>query len=199
MIKDFKKPDLKAPRRREGSHNILQHNEFYKDFKLKYPEFELVPDKELKKIIKIFNESLWNHALHNRDGVELPEHLGYIFIGTCSSPKVYNTDFGKSIKNNDIRYRLKNFESDNYLAKIFYTNFSTKYKFKNRMLWKFTAVRDFKRSVSKVYPDNWKKYVQVENGKNISKYLNSYYKEQWIEKQINDFVIDPLYNEFDLN
>ena len=67
------------------------------------------------------------------------------------------------------------------------------------MLWRFTAVRDFKRSVSKVYPDNWKKYVQVENGKNISKYLNSYYKEQWIEKQINDFVIDPLYNEFDLN
>ena len=198
MIKEFRKPDLKAPRCRQQIHTVL-NNKFIEEFTTKHPKYKDLKMSDIRKILNTFHGKLWDHALHNRDGVELPEHLGYIFIGTCSSPKVYNTDFGKSIKNNDIRYRLKNFESDNYLAKIFYTNFSTKYKFKNRMLWRFTAVRDFKSSVSKVYPDNWKKYVQVENGKNISKYLNSYYKEQWIEKQINDFVIDPLYNEFDLN
>ena len=45
----------------------------------------------------------------------------------------------------------------------------TKYRFKNHDLWGFTGVRDFKRSVAKTYPKEWKKYVQVDNLLKISR------------------------------
>jgi len=57
----------------------------------------------------------------------------------------------------------KNWETDGNLAKIFYTNYSTKYRFKNRELWRFEACRDFKRTVAKKYPSNWTKYVVMKN------------------------------------
>ena len=198
IIKHFKKPDLNAPRKRESIYSIYNAN-FLKKFKKENPEYKNVSNSDLKKILHVFNGSLWDHAINNRDGVELPENLGFIFLGTCISPKKYNTDFGRSIKDGDIRHRQKNFDSDNFLAKIFYTNFANKYKFKNRELWKFEAVRDFKRSVSKVYPNNWKIYVQVENNRNISKYMEAYKRTEWIKHTRDTFVIDPLYNEFDLN
>lgn len=198
VITHFKKPDLKAPRKREEVHSIY-NKVFFEKFKKDNPEFKDVPIKDLKEIIKVFNGELWNHALNYRDGVELPENLGFIFLGTCLSPKKYNTDYGKSIQDSGLRHRQKNFDSDNFLAKIFYTNFANKYKFKNRELWRFTAVREFKRSVKDIYINNWKIYVQVENGKNISKYMQTYKKNEWFRNSIETFTIDPLYNEFDLN
>lgn len=47
-----------------------------------------------------------------------------------------------------------NLDTDGKLAKIFYTNLSTKYRFKNRELWQFKAVRQFKRTVAEVYLSN---------------------------------------------
>lgn len=198
IITQFKKPDLNAPRKRESKYNVY-NKQLLKQFKIDNPEFKNLTPAEFKEIISVFNGELWDHALNYRDGVELPENLGYIFLGTCFSPKKFNTDFGKSILGNGLRYRQKNFESDNFLAKIFYTNFANKYKFRNRELWKFEATRNFKRSVSKIYPNNWKIYVQVESNKNISKYMQAYRKSEWIKKSNETFVIDPLYNEFDLN
>ena len=32
----------------------------------------------------------------NRDGVELPDSLGYIFIGTCPAAKTVNTNYALS-------------------------------------------------------------------------------------------------------
>ena len=56
-----------------------------------------------------------------------------------------------------------NLDTDGKLAKIFYTNLSTKYRFKNRELWQFKAVRQFKRTVAEVYPKQWNKYIVMEN------------------------------------
>lgn len=197
MIKDFKKPDLNAPRCRENAHIIIG-KEFLKEFVEKYPQYKDLSDKDVKKILKTFHGKMWDHALHNRDGVELPEGLGFIFVGTCQAAKTFVIDFATSLEY-DQKMRHRNLASDNYLAKIFYTNFASKYKFKHREMWYFRGTRDFKRAVAKVYPEKWKMYVQVESGRNISKYVNAHRKTVHIEKKNDEFEIDPLYNEFDID
>ena len=88
--------------------------------------------------------------------------------------------YGKVLQNN-------NWDTDGHIGKIFYTNWSTKYRFKNRELWRFEAIRDFKRSVAKEYPKDWQKYIMM---KNKYKVAHLYNKE-----------IDPdklsKYNEFE--
>jgi hypothetical protein len=197
MIKDFKKPDLNAPRCRENVHNIAT-KAFLKDFVEKYPQYKDLTIEQVKQILSTFHGKMWNHAVHNRDGVELPEGLGFIFVGTCQPAKSYVIDFASSVEYEQ-KIRHRNFESDNYLAKIFYTNFASKYKFKNREMWWFKGTRDFKRAVAKVYPEKWKMYVQVENGKSISKYMANLRKTDAINKKKESFEIDPTYNEFDID
>tara|TARA_R110001632_G_scaffold43724_1_gene111184 strand:+ start:490 stop:1056 length:567 start_codon:yes stop_codon:yes gene_type:complete len=161
MINNFKKPNLNAPRHRQKRLGLL-NEQIIKEFKEKKPLYSNIDSVKLKKIIKIYNAKLWNGVIDNRDGVELPDSLGYLFIGTCPSSKSINTNYvlsnqyGKVLQN-------KNWETDGNLAKIFYTNYSTKYRFKNRELWRFEACRDFKRTVAKKYPSNWTKYVVMKN------------------------------------
>ena len=50
-MKEFKKPDLAAPRYRPKAHNLLT-NDFFKTFKTKFPKYKDIDEKELKKIIK---------------------------------------------------------------------------------------------------------------------------------------------------
>ena len=166
MISNFKTPDLNKPRYREKTLGLL-NMELINDFKEKYPIYKNIDNKKLKNIIKVYNEKLWKEAIDNRNGVELPDSLGYLFIGTCPTPKSVNTNYtlskqyGKVLQN-------KNWETDGKIAKIFYTNYSTKYKFRNRELWQFTAVRQFKRSVAQEYPKQWNKYIVMENKKRVA-------------------------------
>ena len=64
--------------------------------------------------------------------------------------------YGKVIQN-------KNWDTDGNVGKIFYTNYSPKYRFKTRELWQFIAIRQFKRAVAKTYPKQWKKYVRMQS------------------------------------
>ena len=186
MIKEFKKPDLNAPRCRKGAPRIVTNN-FLSEFIEKYPQYKDLSLEQISLILNTFHGKLWNHALHNRDGIELPESLGYVFLGTCASAKKYNIDIANSIKHNT-KVRHQNFESDNYLAKIFYTNFASKYKFKNRELWTFKATRDFKRAVP-----------EVESGRNIMKYMKAARKNDYFRQIKVSYKVDSSYNEFDLN
>ena len=161
MINNFKKPNLKGPRYREKRLGLL-NKKTISEFKDKKPLYSSIDDSKLKKIIKLYNQNLWNGVIDNRDGVELPDSLGFLFTGTCPTLKTVNTNYqlsaqyGKVIQN-------KNWETDGKIAKIFYTNYTTKYRFRNRELWGFVACRDFKRSVAKNYPENWNKYPIMKN------------------------------------
>lgn len=197
MIKEFKKPDLKAPRCRKKAHQVLNKT-FMEEFGEKYPEYAHLTLNEAYTIVSDFNQQIWNEVVHTRNGVDLPERIGHIFIGTCVRAKKLNVNYGDSIKN-DVRLRHRNFESDNFLAKIFYTNYSTKYNLKHKELWNFIGIREFKREVAKVYPEKWKMYLQVENKKHISKYLKEIKQKDYFTKIKESFVIDPLYNEFEIN
>ena len=161
MINNFKKPDLNASRYREKRLGIL-NKETIKEFKDKKPLYSNIDNNKLKKIIKLYNVKLWNAVISYRDGVELPDSLGYLFIGTCPSSKTINPNYALSHQYGKI-LQNKNWETDGNLGKIFYTNWSTKYRYKNRELWRFVACREFKRAVAKTYPLNWTKYVVMKN------------------------------------
>mgnify|MGYP003658481639 CR=1 FL=1 len=166
MISNFKAPNLNAPRYRKKVLSLL-NMDLIKEFKDKYPAYSKIDNEKLKSIIKLYNKKLWEEVIDNRNGVELPDSLGYLFIGTCPAAKSVNTNYalskqyGKVLQNN-------NFETDGKIAKIFYTNYSTKYRFRNRELWQFKATRDFKRTVAKTYPEKWAKYIVMKNKKRVA-------------------------------
>ena len=166
MISNFKQPNLNAPRYREKVFSIL-NTETLKEFKDKYPIYKNINNDKLKKVIKLFNNNIWKEVIENRNGVELPDSLGYLFIGTCPASKNVNTDYALSKQYGKV-LQNKNWETDGKVAKIFYTNYSTKYRFRNRELWQFKAVRQFKRAVAKSYPKKWTKYIIMDNKKRVA-------------------------------
>ena len=166
MAKQFKKPDLNAPRYRPKKLN-LTNVDFYKKFIEDNPKYSHITLEQFKDVIKTFNGFIWQTVVNERDGVQLPEQLGYLFIGSCPRKKS-NVDFDKS-KKYGVVLQNQNWESDQYLAKIFYTNYETKYRFKNHELWGFKGVRDFTRMVGQTYPKQWKKYIQVDNLLKVSR------------------------------
>lgn len=194
MVKEYKKPDLNAPRYRPKKLN-LTNTEFYDRFIQENPKYGDLTIEQFKDIIKSFNGKIWETVISERDGVQLPEQLGYLFIGSCPRKKS-NVDFSKS-KEHGIVLQHQNWESDQFAAKIFYTNYETKYRFKNHELWGFKGVRDFTRSVGKTYPKEWKKYIQVDNLIRVSRL----FRTQKFKQTKNEEVIDLLknYDEFNLD
>ena len=193
-MREFKKPDLKAPRYRPEAYSIM-NKQFFESFKKRYPKYKDLDNKEIRKIIKYFNKVLYQTIIDTRDGVLLPEQIGWIFIGTCQSPKKENVDFAKSNKYG-VAVSNKNWETDGKLAKIFFTSYAPKHKMKNREFWGFTACRDFKRSVAKAYPENWNMYLVVEPTAKIKlAYNKAKYKEY---KAIETMRALENYNDFDL-
>ena len=60
--------------------------------KEKYPKYSDIDDKSLRQICNNFHVLFLETVIDKRDGVELPEGLGNIFIGTCQTSKKKNID-----------------------------------------------------------------------------------------------------------
>lgn len=193
MIRTYRKPDVTAPRFRPKKLN-LTNREFYEQFLKENPKYSGLTLEQFKSVISTFNGKIWEKVIENRDGVALPEQLGYIFIGTCPRKKSL-VDFRKSAEFG-VKLQHQNWESDNYVAKIFYTNFETKYAFKHHEMWGFTGLRDFKRTLAKVYPIEWKKYVQVDNMIRVSKIFRKQKFRMFKEEETRDLL--QYYDEFNL-
>ena len=95
--KEFKKPNIKGPRFRPDVYQVM-NPKLFNDFRKKHLRYKDVSDKDLRKIGKAFNILFWENVIDVRDGVELPEGLGYVFVGTCQASKKNNINFGKSQK-----------------------------------------------------------------------------------------------------
>ena len=193
-MKEFKKPDVKAPRFRPEKYNVLS-KEFFEKFKKKYPKYKSLDDNNLRKIIKSFNQVIAQAVVDTRDGVQLPEQIGWLFIGTCQQSKKNNIDFAKSVKYG-VQVTNKNWETDGKLAKIFFTNYAPKHRLKNREFWGFTACRDFKRNVSKSYPENWNMYVAVDPTQRLKLAHTKRTYIEFMNKKAENSL--KTYNEFDL-
>jgi hypothetical protein len=194
MAKPYKKPDLNAPRYRPKKLNLC-NKDFISSFKTAFPKYKDVPDDVLKNIITAFNGKIWKTVVELRDGVELPEQLGYIFIGSCPRKKS-NVDFKKSEHYGTV-LQNQNWESDQFVAKIFYTNYETKYRFKNHDLWGFKGLRDFTRMVGQTYPTEWKKYLQVDNKVKISRLFRIEKFKQFKTEETAELLKN--YDEFNLD
>ena len=193
-MKEFKKPDVTAPRFRPAVYNILS-KEFFNELKERYPKYKHLTETEIRKIIKSFNILVYQNVIEKRNGIQLPEQVGWLFIGSCQKSKKQNINFAKSLKYG-VTVTNNNFETDEKLAKIFFTNFAQKYKMKNREYWSFVACRDFKRSVAKNYCDNWNMYIVVDS----TKKLNTAYSKEFFKNKIKNENEKSLinYNEFDI-
>lgn len=194
MNKVFRVPDVKAPRFRQSGYNVMT-KEFFKLFKEKHPKHKDLDETFIKSIIKKFNETLWENVIETRDGVQLPEGIGSLFIGTCRRAKSSNVDYAKS-KKYGVSVSNTNWETDGKLAKIFYTSYASKYKFEFRECWSFVACRNFKRSVAKTYPENWTMYIQVDPVKKLRNFYKSTTIRRVNEKRLKKEL--TTYNEFDL-
>jgi hypothetical protein len=192
MCASFRKPDLKAPRFREKKFNILS-KQLFVEFREKYKEHKDMSYEQFKDIITTFNNNLYNGVIDNRNGIELPEGLGFIFIGTCPPTKKPNIDYKKSMEYGVVTNH-KNWDSNNNLMKIFYTNSKVKYHLQNKQLWAFEGVRDFKRTASKTYRDEWTKYVVVDKTKRISAMIDKVKKKQYAVEITNKQLAN--YDEF---
>lgn len=194
MNKQYNKPNLNAPRFRPKRTTILKQS-LYNAFIEKYPQYKDVDLATFKEIIRTFNEELYNGIIQNRDGVELPEGLGFIFIGTCPPAKKYNIDIKKSLECGVV-VKHQNWDSDNNLLKIFYTNHTSKYPLQNKQVWAFKAVRAFKRTASAVYKEDWPKYIVVDPMQKISGLFAKMRKRDFIMEDVKHVPDD--YNEFNM-
>jgi hypothetical protein len=190
----FKKPDLNAPRFRPESHQVV-NTELYKQFIAANPKYNGLDFKSFKEIIYAINGKIWETVIAEREGVELPEQLGYLFIGSCSRKAGTNADHKKSIEYGQL-IQNRNWESDEYVAKIFYTNCETKYRFKNHELWGFTGVRQFKRAIAQEYPISFKRYIVVDNTTRVSRLFRKEKSKEFYEKKLLDHL--ARYDEFRL-
>ena len=131
-----------------------------------------------------YRESLLHAAEEKKNIFKIAQSFGYkpklsspsIAIGEFSIEVPATLDGGEYVPNTNYALSKKygkvlqnmNLDTDGKLAKIFYTNLSTKYRFKNRELWQFKAVRQFKRAVAKTYPEQWPKYIVMESKKRVA-------------------------------
>jgi len=193
-MKPIKKPNVKGPRFRERRMSVLTKDTL-KKFKKKYPEYGDLSLAQFKEIVKVFNNNITEGVIENRNGIELPEGLGYIFMGTCPTPKKKNVDYNKSIKYG-VETTYRNWDSDNNLLKIFYTNYKSKYSFQNKQVWAFKAVKHFRSRASAAYKEDWTKYIRVDPTSKISAMFKRQRKREYMENRKPD--IPKGYDEFKL-
>lgn len=193
-MKEYKEPDIKAPRFRPDTLNIL-NKEFFEKFKQKHSKYKTLDYAKFKEIIKQYNKTFYNTVINTRDGVQLPEQIGWLFIGTCQKSKKENIDFVKS-KKYGVTVTNKNWDTDGKLAKIFFSNFATKHKIKNREFWSFKGAREFKRTVAKNYAENWNMYINVDPNIKLKKAYAKFFKKDYAIKQTAKSL--ETYNEFDI-
>jgi len=194
MNKQFNKPDLNAPRFRPKRTSLL-NKALYNEFIEKFPEHAELDLAIFKQIIRTFNDELCNGVIQNRDGVELPDGLGFIFMGTCPPAKKANIDISKSIKYGVVATH-QNWDADGNLLKIFYTNHTSKYPLQNKQVWAFKAVKQFRKEASDVYKENWPKYIVVDSMQKISALFAKTRKRDYIKEEVKNIPDD--YNEFNM-
>lgn len=155
---EMKKPNLNAPRIRKTFKNTLD-KELFQRFVEKYPDYN-IDWKTFKNIINVSNGVISEMIVESREGVDLPYALGKLMIGACNKKKGKNYDYTTSSQIGK-EAEHKNWESNRYLCKIFYSTFETKYKFPMMDNWCFKPCRELKRSCSRAFRKEWNKFMKV--------------------------------------
>lgn len=194
-IMGFRKPDVKAPRFRKRVKYVIS-NDFLDKFRRRFPEHRLIKHEMFSEIMQVFHDQLIQGIIDNRDGIELPEGLGFIFVATCQKAKKPKIDYKASIAANR-KITFQNWESDNRLMKIMYSNTAVKYKLSNKQVWGFRVCRSGRLTISNRYRQQWQKYHVIPNMKGIHKmFENRVRKNSFRERKQ---ILPADYNEFKMD
>lgn len=193
-MKSFKAPDVHAPRFRPKRKWIVD-KAFKNSVNDKLRQSKPLETKDLLAIVETFNTTLYKEVINNRDGAELPEQLGCIFLGRCMPKVSLNTDFKHSADQQQV-VEHKNWDSNDFLLKIFYHNYDNRYRFQDHEIWGFEASRQFSRAASKAFKDIWTKCIHIDHSLQISKLFHKRVFKQNSE-EYKTRVIEE-YDEFEI-
>ena len=187
-------PDLNAPRFRKLRHSIIDED-FINDFLQEHPEYkgmrEVSKKGFIKKVIHKFNSYIWKHVLVNRDGIDLPERLGVVFVGAKTSmynPVKYGVSaaVGKEV-------RTTNPETNGLIARVFYSRHSRNHGITVRTIWGFKICRAFARELASVFKTSYNMFQRVEN----KRQLMILFEERTKKKGSGNVYVPTDYNEFE--
>lgn len=159
-MSNFKEPDRKAPRYRP-QRDMVYSNSFFKEFYEKHPGLKHLSKAKIRLIVREFNKKIVEECCLYRDGVELPEGLGFIFVASIKmKDRTDLVDYAKSIKYKK-KILHKNHDTNGYVGKIMYTVVPAKYKIKDASIWSLVASRNFKNAMKRVYSSNYNRYHNI--------------------------------------
>lgn len=164
----MKIPDKKAPRFRRKIKTLI-NPKFFKDFKELHPEYKDLTYLKFKEIIIKYNGLIRKTSVNYRYGVRLPYNLGFLLVISCENKKENRAPNWNLIGKKEGVVRHSNWDSDGLLAKIMYSNYSLKYNFLDRILWRFQPSREFKKDVSRNFAENYENYIKANFKTKISK------------------------------
>jgi hypothetical protein len=198
MNNTFRKPDLNAPRRKRKRYAIATQA-FFAKFRRHFPQYKAYTDPQLSSIIKASNQLLWETACNTKDGIELPQRLGAIFLGMIKIDRCKIKDYGTSIKSNTEVY-ARNLGTDGHLGKIIFTNHTNKSTLIDSDIWEFEACRNFSRAASKKFKEDWHRYQVIPMSFKPSDLLKKRRIKDFAVKRSKEFFEENIenYNEFDL-
>jgi len=168
-MKIYHKADKKAPRFRTN-YSLVVNQAWLKKLKKQFPELPL-SGKDIHKIIDTFHMLCRKVITETRDGLQLPEQLGHIFIGAFK-PK--NEDPMRQIAIYGKRKPVPIWS-----CKVFYTTYGSKYPFKNNRLWGFDPNRILTGEVSKAFEKNHKLYIIIDNYARINNIYRKANEKVW--------------------
>lgn len=189
----FKKPNLKGPRFRKDEYHVFRKDLFDR-FKEKYPQHSITFDK-FESTITNHSGKMWKEAIDSRDGILLPEGIGTVFVISTKITRKKNVNIQASVlANREILHR--NWNTDGYVAKITFTSFLNRsFNTVDTGLWFFRGHRDFKRSVAKEYPKDWKKYIVSRRMKGAAQIYKDEQIKHFLKKKVEEDL--KTYNEFE--
>lgn len=165
--KQFKAPDLHAPRARKKPPDLLSDPQkdptgFFAKMKQMHPHMQQYTNKQIAGWIEEHNKLLAQEIIDNRMGIKLPFGLGRIITGICKltdKTARQNIDY-KTSKSIGVQVPYNNAHSFGYIAKVYHTAYLYRCKFKNHRLWHFKPCRKLSRAVSAVVNNgDFKKYI----------------------------------------
>lgn len=188
-------PDRKAPRFRKSIFSIV-NEDFIKEFLEEHPQYsgmkEFSSISLLKKLITNFNFFLCKHVVNYRDGIDLPERLGVVFVGGRTS--IYNpVDYGMTNKLGK-EVKTTNLETNGVIGKIFYSKHSRNHGITVRTIWKFLPYRGFTKLVAQAFKENYNRFIRVENKRQLEILFEQRNRKR---KPAEKVFVPDNYNEFE--
>jgi hypothetical protein len=154
-----KLPNPNAPRAKYSRYNTI-NRDLYERFVLAFPQYN-IDWKTFKVLLAQSNRIIRDFFLTTREGVSFPERAGRIFIGAYERGDSKPYYDWRILQKDKLAYSHRNWESDKYCCKIFYTSFGEQYELSNKRYWYFTASDKLKKLTSDEFIKNWNYFVKI--------------------------------------